>query len=218
MFRDTFNFLLIDGQWGDSQVQLLHKIWTAYDVTLCLFALLVLGYRPYPSSLHSGQPYSPHSLRIQVSWNMVLCHCVSGSWYYNHVPISSGKNQSIKSNQRWISFMDLSACMMKATQSLKHRTTHPPTHRQVPEDLNPQQDRQQNLKSGTNSASYQTVTVGFLVNREQYDHYTNHSSQPSPKLCRMVFCLSTQFCCHGMRHKHMTSSLFCLFQLVKWRT
>ena len=40
--RDTCNFSLIEGQWDDSQSHLLHKIWTVYDRTLCVIALLVL--------------------------------------------------------------------------------------------------------------------------------------------------------------------------------
>jgi hypothetical protein len=38
----------------------------------------------------------------------------------NHVPLSSGQNQSIKRNQHWVFFVDSSAFLMKATQSFKH--------------------------------------------------------------------------------------------------
>jgi hypothetical protein len=83
MYSDTFNFLLIEGEWGNTRILLLHKIWTVYDGTLFLcFVGVGLVILSSIVTSHSGQLWVPHSLRIQVSWNVTLHHCVSGSWCY----------------------------------------------------------------------------------------------------------------------------------------
>lgn len=117
MYRDTRNFSLIE-------VTARASYCIKYGLsTMECYASLLCWYCAGDLTLHchildSSRAHTAWGFRSPGTWHCVIAW-VAPDVSNDHVPLSSGQNQSMKNNQRWVFFMNWSAFLIKATQYFK---------------------------------------------------------------------------------------------------